>query len=79
MMSTRTKFILTYVAGIITGVVIVFAISFYTVMNFSEGETKNQAVQLFDSPKQEIKATSFKVILMIILFQKKMLQNMVWL
>ena len=39
-MSTRTKFILTYVAGIITGVVIVFAISFYTVMNFSEGETK---------------------------------------
>ena len=62
MMSTRTKFILTYVAGIITGVVIVFAISFYTVMNFSEGETKNQAVQLFDSPKQEIKATSFKVI-----------------
>ena len=61
-MSTRTKFILTYVAGIITGVVIVFAISFYTVMNFSEGETKNQAVQLFDSPKQEIKATSFKVI-----------------
>lgn len=62
MMSTRTKFILTYVAGIITGVVIVFAISFYTVMNFSEGKTKNQAVQLFDNPKQEIKATSFKVI-----------------
>ena len=50
-MSTRTKFILTYVAGIITGVVIVFAISFYTVMNFSEGETKNQAVQLAQNKK----------------------------
>lgn len=46
-MSTRTKFILTYVAGIITGVVIVFAISFYTVMNFSEGETKKSSCATF--------------------------------
>ena len=37
-------------------------LAFIPLWIFLKGKQKNQAVQLFDSPKQEIKATSFKVI-----------------
>lgn len=62
-MSTRTKFILTYVGGIVTGVLFTFLVSYI----ISKSTTVNpvdeidQNVELYDKPQQEIKASSLKV------------------
>ena len=61
-MSTRLKFVLTYVAGIVTGIILVFAFSFYVTMNHNNSDASDDAgVELFNNPKQEIKAEEFKV------------------
>lgn len=60
-MSTRTKFILTFVAGIITGVILVYAFSFCAVMYIKNEVSSDNAVQMFDVPQQEVKADEFKV------------------
>ena len=60
-MSTRTKFILTFVAGIITGVILVYAFSFCAVMYIKNEISSNNAVQMFDVPQQEVKADKFKI------------------
>ena len=60
-MSTRTKFILTFVAGIITGVILVYAFSFCAVMYIKNEVSSENAVQMFDVPQQEVKADEFKV------------------
>lgn len=59
-MSTRTKFILTFVAGIITGVILVFAYGYCVAMSINN-TSSNNAVQMFDTPQQEIKADKFKI------------------
>lgn len=59
-MSTRTKFILTFVAGIITGVILVFACGYCVAMSI-KNTSSNNAVQMFDAPQQEIKADEFKI------------------
>lgn len=62
-MSTRTKFILTYLGGIFTGVLLVFAFGYIVVISHkSNNFGENKDVQLFDNPKQVIIAESFKVI-----------------
>lgn len=60
-MSTRTKIILTFVAGIITGVILVYAFSFCAVMYIKNEVSSDNAVQMFDVPQQEVKADEFKV------------------
>ena len=60
-MSTRTKFILTFVAGIITGVILVYAFRFCAVMYIKNEVSSENAVQMFDVPQQEVKADEFKV------------------
>ena len=60
-MSTRTKFILTFVAGIITGVILVYAFSFCAVMYIKNDISSDNAAQMFDAPQQEIKADKFKI------------------
>lgn len=60
-MSTRTKFILTFVAGLVTGVILVFAFGYYVAMSDRNNSSSDNVVQMFDTPKQEIKADEFKI------------------
>ena len=61
-MTTKVKFILTYVGGIVTGIILVFA--FALVVNFTQqGQANaiNRDVVLFEKPQQEVKASTLKV------------------
>ena len=60
-MSTRTKFILTFVAGLVTGVILVFAFGYNVAMSDRNNSSSDNVVQMFDTPKQEIKADEFKI------------------
>lgn len=56
-MTTRTKLILTYVGGVVTGVLLTFILIF--LMAFI-GNLNND-ITMFDEPKQEINADEFRV------------------
>ena len=62
-MNTRAKFILTYLGGVITGIVLVMLFGFLMAVGHISNSNagRNDDVQLFDSPKQVIDAESFKV------------------
>lgn len=60
-MSTRIKFILTFVAGLVTGVALVIAFGYITFLSIRDNISPGNAVQMFDAPKQEIKAGEFKI------------------
>ena len=60
-MSTRIKFILTFVAGLVTGVALVIAFGYITFLSIRNNISPGNAVQMFDAPKQEIKAGGFKI------------------
>lgn len=61
-MSARTKFILTYLGGIFTGVLLVFAFGYVVAMSHKSNIFGgNKDLQLFDKPKQVIIAESFKI------------------
>lgn len=55
-MATRTKFILTYLGGVLTGIVLTFVFAF---MVTSQGLGDN--IVMFEKTQKEIKVTSFKV------------------
>lgn len=61
-MSTKTKFILTYVGGIITGVLLMFAFAM-VVNSTQQGQANSIArdVVMFDKPHQVIRANNLKV------------------
>ncbi|WP_334106100.1 hypothetical protein [Leyella stercorea] len=61
-MSTRLKFILTYIGGLITGVVLVFVLFFCAAANNSNPSSENKDLVLFDKPKPEVIEGSFKVV-----------------
>lgn len=61
-MSTRTKSILIYVGGIITGVIFTFAFFFFVALGNANGTPSDDNVVLFEKPQQEIKVKSFKVL-----------------
>lgn len=48
-------------AGIITGVILVYAFSFCAVMYIKNDISSDNAAQMFDAPQQEIKADKFKI------------------
>lgn len=56
-MSTRTKSILIYVGGIVTGIILTFAFFFFVAL----GTPPDENVVLFEKPQQEINVKSFKV------------------
>lgn len=59
-MSTRVKFILTYVAGIVTGVVLIFAAGF--VMAKSQAKSAaNDDVVMFEKPRGVVPGKVFEV------------------
>ena len=59
-MSTRVKFILTYVAGIITGIVLLFTVGFF--MEKSQATSaSNDDVVMFEKPRGIVPGKVFKV------------------
>lgn len=58
-MATRTKFILTYLGGIITGIVLTFVFAFVTYQGNSS--PLGNDIVMFEKPQQEIKVKSFEV------------------
>lgn len=62
-MSTKAKFILTYVGGIVTGLVLMFVFLFFVGLS-QQGQANSigRDVVLFEKPQQVIKAKTLKVI-----------------
>lgn len=50
------KIIISYVVGIVSGIICTFLFAFYY------GSRDNDGIELFDKPRQEIKAEEFKII-----------------
>lgn len=59
-MKQRTKFILTYLAGIVTGVVLVFALGFFMAMSQSKQSANNDIV-MFEKPRGVVPGKVFEV------------------
>lgn len=59
-MESRTKFILTYVAGIVTGCVLLFVIG--CIINAKNSSAQKEDIVMFDSPRNAVPGKSFKVV-----------------
>lgn len=59
-MKQRTKFILTYLGGIVTGVVLVFALDFFMAMSQSKQSANNDVV-MFEKPRGVVPGKVFEV------------------
>lgn len=59
-MATSTKFILTYLGGIITGFVLTFVFAFM-VTDLGNSSPVGNDIVMFEKPQQEIKVKSFEV------------------
>lgn len=59
-MKQRTKFILTYLGGIVTGVVLVFALGFFMAMSQSKLSANNDVV-MFEKPRGVVPGKVFEV------------------
>lgn len=60
-MTTRTKFILTYIGGIVTGIVLVFAFGYCVAMSYVNSDGTN-AIEMYEEPTQTIDIRNFVVI-----------------
>ncbi|WP_299337576.1 hypothetical protein [Prevotella sp.] len=60
-MTKKTKFILTFVAGIITGIIMLFALGYIMSMSKSEAECVDDDIVMFDKPQKTINANVFVV------------------
>lgn len=60
-MTTRTKFILTYIGGIVTGVVLVFVFGYCVAMSYVNSDGTN-AIEMYEEPTQTIDIRNFEVI-----------------
>lgn len=59
MMGVRTKFILTYIGGIVSGIVLTFA--FLLTLGMAKNASSNDDIVMFEHPQGEIKIKSFDV------------------
>lgn len=59
-MESKTKFILTYVAGIVTGCVLLFIIG--SIINAKNSSAQKEDIVMFDSPRNAVPGKSFKVV-----------------
>ena len=59
-MKQRTKFFLTYLGGIVTGVVLVFALGFFMAMSQSKQSANNDVV-MFEKPRGVVPGKVFEV------------------
>ena len=58
-MESKTKFILTYVAGIVTGSVLLFVIG--CIINAKNSSAQKEDIVMFDSPRNTVPGKTFKV------------------
>lgn len=59
-MESKTKFILIYVAGIVTGCVLLFVIG--CIINAKNSSAQKEDIVMFDSPRNAVPGKSFKVV-----------------
>ena len=59
-MESKTKFILPYVAGIVTGCVLLFVIG--CIINAKNSSAQKEDIVMFDSPRNAVPGKSFKVV-----------------
>lgn len=59
-MESKTKFISTYVAGIVTGCVLLFVIG--CIINAKNSSAQKEDIVMFDSPRNAVPGKSFKVV-----------------
>ena len=59
-MKLKTKFILTYVAGIVTGCVLLFV--FFFIVGTINSSSANDDVVMFEKPRNIVPGKSFKII-----------------
>lgn len=59
-MESKTKFILTYVAGIVTGCVLLFVIG--SIINAKNSSAQKEDIVMFDSPRNAVPGKTFKVV-----------------
>ena len=59
-MSMKVKFILTYVAGIVTGIVLIFAVGLFMAKSVATS-TSNKDVVMFEKPRGVVPGKVFKV------------------
>lgn len=60
-MSTRTKSILIYIGGIVTGVILTFVVLVIIALGNAAMNPIDEDIVLFEKPQQEINAESFKI------------------
>lgn len=60
-MNTRTKSVLIYVGGIVTGIILTFAFFFFAALGNANGTPSENNAVLFEKPQQEINVKSFEV------------------
>lgn len=60
-MTTRSKFVCTYVGGLFTGIIITFLFFFFAALQTSE-DVINDKIEMFDKPQREIKVKTFEII-----------------
>lgn len=61
-MESKTKFILTYVAGIVTGCVLLFVIGCIINAKNSSSTSPEEDIVMFDSPRNTVPGKAFKVV-----------------
>lgn len=61
-MNTRSKSILIYIGGIVTGIILTFLFSFIIAPHRTINPSSNDDIVIFQSPQQEINAQSFEII-----------------
>ena len=59
-MSMKVKFILTYVAGIVTGIVLIFAVGLFMAKSVATS-TSNKDVVMFEKPRGVVPGKVFEV------------------
>ena len=60
-MSMKVKFILTYVAGIVTGIVLIFAVGLFMAKSVATSAS-NKDVLMFENPRGVVPGKVFEVI-----------------
>ncbi len=60
-MSTRSKFVLTYVGGLVTGIILTFIALVLIAAYQTNTSSHDEDIVIFDTPQQELKVNSFEI------------------
>ena len=60
-MTTGAKLVLTYIGGVLTGIILTVTFAIFAVTGIPDGTQPDDSLTLFDQPRQEIKAKAFRI------------------